>query len=157
MVRTQREPGAGRGDSVRARVAYGVSDFSVKTGRGLLLSRTGMTEDDSGRKALSGFLSETTRKARRTLLVLSVTVLVVKQLNLKFETLVILGNTITIPDERVLIKLVEYVLLYLMILFCVYVTGDLALIKRASVIAVIHPNGRLKSDAVRSYCDARVS
>lgn len=99
-------------------------------------------DKDDPLRALSGFLSETTRRVRRTLLALSVGAVVAKILDFKFGKLVVFGNTVEVQDERVALHLVGAVLLYFVVLFGVYVAGDTIRAQKA-IKRAVYPDGRL--------------
>lgn len=83
----------------------------------------GGTNNDPQR-ALSGFLSESTRRARRTLLAVSAGAIALRVLDVKLGTFVVFGTPVTIPPERVQQGL-GLALLYFIVLFVVYMGGDL--------------------------------
>jgi hypothetical protein len=76
--------------------------------------------------ALRGFLSESTRRVRRTLLGVSVAGIAVWALEVKVGTVTVFGVTATVPPERVEQGL-GLVLLYFLMLFSVYAMGDVIL------------------------------
>lgn len=80
--------------------------------------------EDDPQRALSGFLTETTRRARRTLIGASAAALAVKVLNVKLRTFAVFGNTIEVPDDRIREGMC-IALLYFLLLFVIYALGDM--------------------------------
>lgn len=80
------------------------------------------TEDDP-KRALSGFLTESTRRARRTLVGVSAAALAVKELNVKLRTFTMFGNTIEVTDDRVREGMC-LALSYFLLIFVIYALGD---------------------------------
>jgi hypothetical protein len=97
-------------------------------------------DQDDPLKALGGFLSEPTRRVRRALLAVSVGAIAVVDLKPKVDTVMVFGNPVTIADRQWLVTLGEGVLLYFMLAFAVYATGDY-LRARASITRAIQPTG----------------
>jgi hypothetical protein len=79
---------------------------------------------DGPQHVLSGFLTETTRRVRRTLLALSTVAIAAKALNVHLKTLTVLGAEIEVTDERWLSVGLFFVLLYFWVTFLVYALGD---------------------------------
>ena len=101
-------------------------------------SRDTEGDQDDPLKALGGFLSEPTRRVRRTLLAVSVGAIAVVDLKPTLDTVMVFGNPVTIADRQWLVTLGEGVLLYFMLAFVVYVTGDY-LRAQASITRAIQP------------------
>ena len=86
-------------------------------------STKGLGTDDPQR-VLSGFLSEPTRRVRRTLLAVTTVAFMVQLFGVRLTKLSLLGNELTIPDERWLPIGLFVAVLYLWGLFMVYAVGD---------------------------------
>jgi hypothetical protein len=81
-------------------------------------------DKDDPLKVLGGFLSEPTRRVRRTLLAVTTVALLVRMFGVRTTKLSLLGNELTIPDERWLPIGLFVVVLYFWVLFMVYAFGD---------------------------------
>jgi hypothetical protein len=57
-------------------------------------------DDSDPKRVLSGFLTETTRRVRRTLLAVTTVAFMVRLFGVRLTKLSLLGNELTIPDER---------------------------------------------------------
>jgi hypothetical protein len=82
------------------------------------------TNDTDPRRVLSGFLTETTRRVRRTLLAVTTVAIATKVFGVRLTKLSLLGNELTIPDERWLPIGLFVVVAYFWGLFIVYAFGD---------------------------------
>jgi hypothetical protein len=81
--------------------------------------------DDDPLRVLSGFLTETTRHVRRTLLAVSTVAIATKALDVHVKTLSLLGTTIEITNERWLSSGLFFVVLYFLGMFLVYAFSDI--------------------------------
>jgi len=79
---------------------------------------------DDPLRVLSGFLTETTRHVRRTLLAVSTVAIASKVLDVHVKTLSLLGATIEITNERWLSHGLFFVVLYFWVMFVVYAFSD---------------------------------
>jgi hypothetical protein len=82
------------------------------------------SDKDDPKRVLSGFLTETTRRVRRTLLAVTTVAFMVQLFGVRLTKLSLLGNELTIPDERWLLIGLFVAVAYFWVLFIVYAVGD---------------------------------
>jgi hypothetical protein len=80
---------------------------------------------DNPLRVLSGFLTETTRRVRRTLLAVSTIAIASKALDVHVKTLSLLGATVEITNERWLSTGLFFVVLYFWGMFVLYAFSDM--------------------------------
>lgn len=109
---------------------------------------------DDPQRVLSGFLSETTRRVRRALLAVTTVALLVRMFGVRITKLSLLGNELTIPDERWLPIGLFVVVLYFWVLFMVYAFGDTQR-ARASILGIYRSGSSLTPEDSLQHRESR--
>lgn len=110
---------------------------------------------DDPLRVLSGFLSETTRRVRRTLLAVSTVAIATKVLDVHVKTLSLFGTTIEITNERWLSHGLFFVLLYFWGSFLVYAFGDVHRSRRE--LTTVTRTGSLLPGVAVDYRNSRAA